>query len=151
MKVSLVEDQDVDDRTLGNMQAYVQSLNVPQKVQLAAKGNKEVRKILSHDTNPMVARAVISSPRISDADVMTYCLSPLTNDDILRHIAANRQWMANRQLVTALVGNPRTPAPISIRLVRELSLNELALIVKNRAISPMVRREAQRLLLERRK
>jgi hypothetical protein len=99
----------------------------------------------------MVARAVIGSPRISDADILAYSSSPLTNDEILRHIASNRQWMSNRQLVGALVGNPRTPPPISIRLIRELSVNELALVVKNRSVSPIVRREAQKLLLERRK
>ena len=35
MKVSLVDDQEMDEGTRGNLQAYVQSLNVPQKVQLA--------------------------------------------------------------------------------------------------------------------
>jgi hypothetical protein len=150
MKVSLVEDQDIDDKTKGNLQAYLQSLNVPQKVQLATKGNKEVRTILSHDTNPMVARAVITSPRLSDADILAYCLSPLTNDEILRHIASNRTLMTNRQLVAALVGNPRTPPPIAIRLLRDLTVNELALVVKNRMVSPLVRRAAQRLVNERR-
>jgi hypothetical protein len=152
MKVSLVDDQDgLDEGTKGNLQAYVQSLNVPQKVQLAAKGNKEVRKILSQDTNPMVARAVIGSPRLSDADVLAYASSPLTNDEILRSIAANRSWMTDKQLSGALVGNPRTPPPISIRLLRGLVPNELALVVKNRSVSPIVRREAQKLLIERRK
>jgi hypothetical protein len=150
MKVSLVDDQDIDDKTRGNLQAYMQTLNVPQKVQLATKGNKEVRNLLSKDTNPMVARAVITSPRLSDADILFYSMSPLTNDDILRHIAANRSLMTNRQLVAALVGNPRTPPPISIRLLRDLTVNELNLVVKNRSVSPLVRRAAQRLVTERR-
>jgi hypothetical protein len=151
VKVSLVEDQEMDEGTRGNLQAYVQSLNVPQKVQLATKGNKEVRKILSHDTNPQVARAVITSPRVSDADILAYCLSPLTSDEILRHVAGSRTLMSERQLVNALVGNPRTPPPIAIRLIRGLALNEIALVVKNRSVSSLVRREAQKLLAERRK
>ena len=86
IKVSLTEDQPVDEGVRGSLQNFISGLAVPQKVELASKGNSEVRQILSRDPNKMVARAVILSPRLSMNDVAVYAASPLTNEEVLRAI-----------------------------------------------------------------
>jgi hypothetical protein len=149
LKVSLVEDQPLDEGTKGSLQSYIAGLNIPQKVELAGKGNKEVRTILSRDPNRMVARAVISSPKLSDADVMAYAASSQTNDDILRGIAENRLWISNRKLVATLVANPRTPPQVSIRFLSLFSTSELGVITRNRNVPVVVRREAKRIMSAR--
>ncbi len=149
MKVSLVEDQPISDEVKGGLQSYVSGLNIPQKVELAGKGNKEVRTILSRDPNRMVARAVINSPKLSEADVMAYAASTQTNDDVLRTIADNRVWMSNRKLVGIIISNPRTPPQVSIKFLGQFATNELAIIVRNRNISVLVRREAKRIISAR--
>jgi hypothetical protein len=146
LKVSLVEDQPLDDAVKGSLQSYVSGLNIPQKVELAGKGNKEVRTILSRDPNRMVARAVINSPKLSEADVMAYAASTQTNDDVLRAIAENRVWMTNRKLVGAVVNNPRTPPQVSIRFLGGFATSELAILCRNRNVSLIVRREAKRII-----
>ena len=90
IRVSLTKDQPVDDGVRGSLQSYIATLSVPQKIQLAAKGNKEVRLILSRDSSGLVARAVANSPLIAESDVIAYAGSALTNDDILRAIAESR-------------------------------------------------------------
>lgn len=146
MKVSLVEDQPLSEGVRGSLQSYVSGLNIPQKVELAGKGNKEVRTILSRDPNRMVARAVIGSPKLSEADVMAYAASSQTNDDILRAIADNRTWMTNRKLVSVVVTNPRTPPQVSIRFLGSFSTSELGIICRNRNVPVIVRREAKRII-----
>jgi hypothetical protein len=150
IKVSLTEDQPVDEDVRGSLQNFIAGLAVPQKVELAAKGNREVRQILSKDQNKMVARAVMSSPRLSDADIVSYAASALTNDEVLRVIAENREYMNNHNVLWSVISNPRSPVSAAMRFLLRLNVNELNLISHNRSISALVRREAKRLAIRRR-
>jgi hypothetical protein len=145
----LTEDRPLGEEGRKSLQAHIAGLPVPRKVELGVQGNREVRSILSRDASSMVARAVLNSPKLSEEDVLSYASSSQTNEEILRGIAENRQWTANRQIVTALVNNPRTPPPAAIRFLRAFSSNELRLLVMNRGISAFVRAEARRLLAQR--
>ncbi len=127
----------------------VAELSVPAKVELAVKGNREVRRILSRDASSMVARAVVASPKLTEDDVVSYAASSLTHEDVLRFIADSRQWTANRQVVSALVQNPRTPPPSAIRFLKSYHTGELRILSQNRSLSAAVRQEAKRLLAQR--
>jgi hypothetical protein len=142
----LTEDRPIGEEERRSLQAYIASLTVPQKVDLAAKGNREVRRLLSRDASSMVARAVFQSPKISEEDILAYATSSLTHEEILRAISESRQCIANRQVVTALVQNPRTPPPATIRFLKTYATNELRILMQNRGLSAVVRQEARRLL-----
>ncbi|NJD62120.1 MAG: hypothetical protein FIA93_05300 [Deltaproteobacteria bacterium] len=150
IKVSLTEDPPAGEGVRGSIQNFIMGLSVPEKVELAGKGNKEVREILSRDPNRMVARAVMSSPRLTDADVGFYAAAAQTNEEILRAIGENREYMSNSNILLALVSNPRTPAPVALRHLSRLKANELGIIGRNRSVSALVRQEAKRLLLRKR-
>ena len=150
IKVSLTEDQPVEEGVRGSLQNFISGLAVPQKVELASKGNSEVRQILSRDPNKMVARAVILSPRLSMNDVAAYAASPLTNEEVLRAIGEDREWMSHPSLVKAIVSNPKTPVPVAMRHLVHLSPAELKLLSRNRNIHAVISREAKRLTLHRR-
>ena len=145
----LTSDQPADEKQRSSLEAQISAMTTPQKVELAAKGNREVRRILSRDTSSMVARALIISPLLSEEDIIAFASSSQTNEDILRSIADNRQWTANRQVVAALVQNPRTPPPAAIRFLRNFATNELRIISNNRSVSVVVRQEAKRMLTQR--
>lgn len=149
-KVSLTEDRPIDQAARQSLQAYISGLAVPKKVELAVKGNKEVRLILSRDPNKMVARAVFGSPRLSGSDVMEYVNSPLTNEDLLREIGEHKEWMSNPQILKAVVSNPRTPVPVAIRYLPRLPYPDLNLLSRNRNIHAFLRREAKRLAVRSR-
>lgn len=144
VKVSLTEDRPIPEEARGSLQTYVAGLPVPRKVELAARGNREVRTILSRDPNATVARAVVNSPRLSEADVQQYAGSSLTNEDILRAIGESREWGRSSRVKSLLVANPRTPTAVALRFLGHLSVSELTLISNNRNVPPAVRREAKR-------
>lgn len=144
VKVSLTEDRALPEEVRGSLQTYIAGLSLPKKVELAARGNREVRKILSRDTNNLVARAVSNSPRLSELDVLEYAASTLTNEDVLRAIGESREWSKNRRVKVLLVSNPRTPVSLSMRFLGHLSVQELSLLSTNRNIPPAVAREAKR-------
>jgi len=145
----LTEDRPVGAEVERSLKAYIAGLTVPQRVDLAIMGNREVRQILSRDANSMVAQAVLRSPKLSDQDILSYAASPQTHEEILRGIAENRQWLANRQVVTALVNNPRTPPPAILRFLRTFQVHELRILTHNRSLSSVVRQEARRLLAQK--
>ncbi|MBP2668494.1 MAG: hypothetical protein H6Q80_696 [Deltaproteobacteria bacterium] len=146
---ALTEDRPIGEEGRRSLQAYVAGLSVPMKVELAAKGNREVRSILSRDMSSIVARAVMQSPKLTEQDILSYAASTQTHEEILRAIAESRQWTSNRQVVSALVQNPRTPPPAAIRFLRAFQTNELRILMQNRGLSAAVRLEARRILAQR--
>ena len=145
----LTSDKPLDAEAKRSLEAQISMMTVPQKVELASKGNREVRRILSRDASSMVARAVIISPQLSDEDIIAFAASSQTNEDILRVISENRQWTANKMVVAALVQNPRTPPPAAIRFIRGYSTSELRILMNNRNVNVVVRQEAKRLMTQR--
>lgn len=145
----LTLEQPVGEDARRSIEARIAAMTVPEKVELASKGNREVRRILSRDASSMVARAVIGSPRLSEEDVIAFASSSLTNEEILRAVADNRQWTSNRQVVSAIVQNPRTPPHAAIRFLSAFAKNELRILMNNRSVGVVVRQEAKRLLAQR--
>ena len=145
----LTEERQIGEEERRSIASQVARFSVPEKVEFAAKGNREVRRILSRDASSIVARAVIGSPKLTEDDIISYAASSLTHEDVLRFIADSRQWTANRQVVSALVQNPRTPPPAAIRFLKSYQTSELRVLSQNRSLSAAVRQEARRLLAQR--
>ena len=145
----LTEERPIGEEERSSIATQIARLTVPGKVELAVKGNREVRRILSRDGSSMVARAVIASPKLSEEDIVSYAASSLTHEDVLRFIADSRQWTANRQVVSALVQNPRTPPQAAMRFLKTYQTVELRVLSQNRSLSAVVRQEARRLLAQR--
>jgi len=151
VRVSLTKDHAVDENVRASLQSYIARLTVPQKVELAAKGNREVRLILSRDPSSLVARALVNSPRISDSDVIQYAGSAQTNEDVLRGIAENREWSKNLRVKLLLVSNPRTPPAVALRFLGHLSTGDLGNLARNPNVSMIIRREARNRMIQTRK
>jgi hypothetical protein len=129
----------------------IKALSVGHRLTLAKKGNKEVRMILIKDSNEMVALEVVGSPRITDGEILAIASMRDVSDKVLRQIANNRKYRQNRQIVLALLTNPRTPVGVSLGLgVNNLTDRELVDLSKNRNVPGAVSRAAQQ-ILDRRK
>jgi hypothetical protein len=129
----------------------VKDLPVGQKLALAKKGNKDVRMILIKDSNEMVALEVAGSPRITDGEILAIAMMRDISDKVLRYIASNRKYRQNKQIVLALLNNPRTPVGVSLGLgIQQLSDRDLDDLAKNRNIPGAVSRAAKQ-IADRRK
>jgi len=129
----------------------VKDLPVGQKLALAKKGNKDVRMILIKDSNEMVALEVVQSPRITDGEILAIATMRDVSDKILRYIANNRKYRQNRQIVVALVNNPRTPVGVSLALgIQQLTDRELDELAKNRNVPGAISRAAKQIMDRRR-
>src|SRR5216684_513538 len=89
---SLMEELDrvSESPALASALEHSTSLTVAQRVQFAIKGGSDARRTLIRDSNKVVQRAVLQSPRLTDQEVEAFASMSSLTDEILRLIANNR-------------------------------------------------------------
>ncbi len=98
----------------------ISKMSIAEKIKLATKGNKECRGILIRDSNKLVAVAVIRSPRITDGEVLAQAQNKVANDEVLRVISNNREWIRVYAVKLALVKNPKVHQGTTIKFLNQL-------------------------------
>jgi len=125
------------------------ALPVSEKIELAQTGSRELRALLVRDSNAKVQEAVISSPRITEVEIVAFARSPKIGSFLLSKIAANREWLKNYQVRLALVNNPKTPLPLGLKLVTTLRDADLAVLAKNKVLPEDLLVAAERTIAQR--
>jgi len=118
-------------------------MNTHQRIMQALLGSREERFILVRDRCLLVVRAVMTSPKLIEADVERIAGMRSVNEEALRMIGARQRWLRRYPVVRALAFNPKTPPPIALQLVRRLSARDLGLISRDRNVSDTVRKMAR--------
>lgn len=146
-------DEPVDEESEAFRSKYqlAQTMGVAEKIKIAQTGDKEWRMILIRDSNKLVSGTVIKNPRVTEAEVLTIAKSAIQNDEILRVICANKEWIKNYQIRKALVENNKTPLPVSLRFLATLTEKDLAHLAKSKNISSVLSTQAKKLLLAKKK
>jgi hypothetical protein len=146
--------QDASVRTEGEHQGAspvyrIQQMDPGQRARLALSAGRAERQILCRDTTAQVLLNLLSNPRIASSDVLSIVKSTHANAGLLQRIAKDRRWMSNGEIVAALVRNPKTPTPISIRLLEQVPTRELREMAKMGGLRENVRRAAFRVYSKR--
>ena len=137
---------------LGKRQTLLQRLatmTVAQRVQFAIKGGSEARRTLIRDTNKVVQRAVLQSPRLTDQEVEAFASMSSLTDEILRLIAKNRNFRKNYVVVRNLMNNPKTPLDVSLHMLPMLNPLDLKRLCTNKNIPETLRTTANKLQRQR--
>ncbi len=125
-------------------------MTVPERVQLARKGSREERGILIKDPNRMVSEGVIHSPKITETEAETFSSMRNMSEEILRSIAANRDWIKIYKIVFNLVNNPKTPIPTARGFLNRLLHKDVFNLSRNKNVPDVIRKAAARLVDTRR-
>ena len=137
---------------LGKRQTLLQRLatmTVAERVQFAMKGGSEARRTLIRDSNKVVQRAVLQSPRLTDQDVEAFAAMSSLTDEVLRLIAKNRNFRKNYVVVRNLMNNPKTPLDVSLHMLPMLNPLDLKKLCVNKNIPETLRSTATKLQLQR--
>jgi hypothetical protein len=137
---------------LGKRQTLLQRLatmTVSQRVQFAIKGGSEARRTLIRDSNKVVQRAVLQSPRLTDQEVEAFASMTALTDEILRLIAKNRNFRKNYVVVRNLMNNPKTPLDVSLHMLPILNALDLKRLCTNKNIPETLRTTANKLQRQR--
>lgn len=120
------------------------AMQVPDKVKAAMKGSREMRAVLIRDPNKLVSLAVLSSPKMTEAEVESIARQGSVSEDVLRTIANNRAWTKSYGVVSALVKNAKTPLAMSMHLLNRLSEKDLKQLSTNRNVPEALRIAARK-------
>ena len=112
----------------------IQDMTVSEKLDLARKTSKEGRSILIRDSNKLIQLAVVNSPKITESEILAIASSKQVNDEVLKEIAMNREWLRNYQIRLALVNNPKTPLSIAMAQISYLNQRDLGLLSKSKGV-----------------
>jgi hypothetical protein len=115
------------------------SLPVLQRMKLAMKGTREQRAALVRDTNRLVAAAVLSSPKLTEAEVEAFTKMGNVSEDVLRTIGMNRSWVKNYGIAAGLCRHPKTPPAISSLLIHRLNERDLKMLSIDRNVPEALR------------
>jgi len=137
---------------LGKRQTLLQRLatmTVAQRVQFAIKGGSEARRTLIRDSNKVVQRAVLQSPRLTDQEVEAFAAMSSLTDEILRAIAKNRNFRKNYAVIRNLMNNPKSPLDVTLHMLPMLNPLDLKRLCTNKNIPETLRTTANKLQRQR--
>lgn len=148
-----IEEEEVkeEDEAFQSKYQQAQNMGVGAKIKMALTGDKEWRTLLIRDTNKLVNSAVVKNPRITEPEVLTISKSVIQNEEILRVICQNKEWIKNLEIRKALVLNNKTPLPVALRFMGFLSEKDLAAMAKSKNISSVLANQARRMLASKKK
>ena len=144
------EDQDPvneEDEQFLSKYKMAQLMGIAGKIKMALSGDKEWRSILIKDSNKLVSGSVVKNPRITEAEILTLLKSGIQNDEIMRLICANKEWIKSYKIRKALIENNRTPVQNASRYLSSMDVKDLAYFAKSKNIATVISTLAKRLLL----
>lgn len=118
-------------------------------MQFAVKGGSEARRTLIRDSNKVVQRAVLQSPRLTDQEVEAFATMSSLTDEILRLIANNRNFRKNYVVVRNLLNNSKTPLDVSLHMLPMLNAMDLKKLTTNKNVPETLRTTALKLQKQR--
>ncbi len=124
-------------------------MNVSERISAALKGDKDTRMVLVRDPAKVVFRAVLQSPKLSEAEVENFATMKNVSDEVLRTIATSRKFMKNYVIARNLLNNPKTPLDVSLTILNRMTNQDLNYLTKNRNIPDTLRTMALRLFKQR--
>jgi hypothetical protein len=134
------------DATEESEPKLLSSLPVIERMKLAIKGSREQRAALIRDANRMVAAAVLSSPKVTDAEVEAFTRMGNVAEETLRAIGMNRSWTKHYGVVVGLCRNPKTPPGISLTLIHRVNERDLKMLAIDRNVPEPIRLAARKIV-----
>ncbi len=143
-----LDDEEQDKKKLTLLQR-IQSMTPSEKIKCALTGNMEERLVLIRDSNKLVSRAVLGSPKLTDMEIENFASMKNVSEEVLRLISMNRKFMKSYAVARQLINNPRTPIDVGLPLLRRLNDRDLKGIVNNKNIAETLRTMALKMIKQK--
>jgi hypothetical protein len=142
-------DLEMDEERRKTLLQQISAMTVAQRVKFAMKGGADARRVLIRDTNKVVQRAVLQSPRLTDQEVEAFASMTNLTDEILRLIGKNRNFRKNYSVVRNLLNNGKAPLDASMNLLPMLNPMDLKRLTMNKNVPETLRTTAIKLQRQR--
>lgn len=133
------------EEVTGLTEAQIRSLPVGARLRLTRGASRGLRSFLIRDKHPLVAVSTLENNMWSDQEIEQIARSRSITEEVIVGITKRREWVRKYPIVLALVTNPRTPIPASMRLIPQIAPRDLRNLSRDRNVPDAVRSQAQRL------
>jgi hypothetical protein len=124
-------------------------LTVPMKIRLATLGDAFERAKRIRDPLRMVAVAAIKAPGVTDIEAARYAGNQALAEDVIRYIAANRNWTKLYAVKVSLCRNPKAPLAETTRFLPFLRQKDLVQLSKSKGVPSALVAQARKLVAQR--
>jgi hypothetical protein len=142
-------DLEMDEERRKTLLQQISAMTVAQRVKFAMKGGADARRVLIRDTNKVVQRAVLQSPRLTDQEVEAFASMTNLTDEILRLIGKSRSFRKNYSVVRNLLNNGKAPLDVTMNLLPMLNPMDLKRLTMNKNVPETLRTTAVKLHRQR--
>jgi hypothetical protein len=133
----------------GSLAKRIRDMSLSEKMRLALTGNKEARSLLAREPNKLILSNLLQNPRISDQEIVQFAKEKTLPEEILSLLSKRKEWMKKYPVRLALAQNPKTPLPLSLRLLRTFRDFDLRRIARSKDVSAHVAGGARKVLMSR--
>jgi hypothetical protein len=137
------------DRARETLLQKISRMTVAEKIRAALMGSQEERTILVRDSNKIVARAVLQSPKLSDQETENVAMMKSVTEEVLRLIATNRKFVRSYGVVRNLMNNPRSPIDVGLTLINRLNERDLKELSRNKNVAEVLRSMAAKMVRQK--
>ncbi len=131
------------------MAQRVMQMTISEKIKLATLGNRDARTLLLRDANKLVALAAVTSPRITDGEILTVATSRTASADVLREVYSTRTYLKIYAIKAALVRNPKVPLPTALKLMMTLQERDIRDLARDRNVPQTIQAQAKAWVLKK--
>jgi hypothetical protein len=124
-------------------------LKLFEKIRLATLGNAFCRQTLLRDSNRLVAMAAIRSPGITDMEVIRAAGNRAVSEDVIRYIANSKEYLKLYPVKLSLVGNPKCPLALTLKMLPTLRPEDLKNIARSKNVPNALSTAARKLVTAR--
>jgi hypothetical protein len=121
-------------------------LELGEKISLARTAPAGLLAVLARDDSHRVIAAVLSNPRLLEADVAAIVRREKTPVEILRVVAASERWIFRPSIREGVLTHPRTPVHSALKVLAAMPIQEIRKLLAEKPLPPVVRFGAERIL-----
>jgi hypothetical protein len=135
-----------DDQRRESLTSRLAKMNFPERLKAASKGSREMRAVLVRDPNRLISTTVLSSPKLTQAEVESFSRMSNVGEEVLRIIGSNRAWTKNYGVILGLTKNPKTPLGMSLNFLSRLNDSDVKTLSVDRNVPEPLRVAARKKL-----
>jgi hypothetical protein len=126
----------------------VASMTPGEKTALARRAHRVLFRALTETGDSQVLLALLDNPRLVENDILVILNTAAPSAEFFYELARHHRWGQYRRIRKALVESVKTPLPLALSVLVQLTTSELRQLVERREL-PLEVREAALSLLER--
>lgn len=151
LEMEEADEYDEESEQLKTKFQLSKTMDIGEKIKMALTGDKEWRSLMFKDSNNLVSTSVLKNPRLTDPEILALVNSNTQNEEAIRIICRNKEWMKVYLIRRALVFNCKTPLQTAIRLLPTLTDKDLAVLAKSKNVSTVIMTQARKLYLNKKR